>query len=183
MAKIIPAKIKYNEQSISEIKKELGFENNLAVPRIQRVVINVGTGKFSKENEKIEEIVKTLEAISGQKAVRVKAKKAISGFKVRQGMEIGVKVTLRGRMMWDFIDRFINFALPRTRDFQGISQKSIDSNGNLNVGIKEQVIFPEVVPEKIKHMFSLQVNVVSTAKDKKEGIALFKSLGFPISNE
>lgn len=181
--KIVSTKIKYKEQSIPEIKKELDFKNDLAVPRIVKVVINSGTGKIVKENEKVEEIVKTLEAISGQKAVRVKAKKAISGFKVRKGMEIGVKVTLRGKMMWNFIDRLINFSLPRTRDFQGISRKSIDENGNLNIGIKEQVIFPEVVPEKIKHIFSLQINVVSTAKDRKEGIALYKSLGFPISGD
>jgi large subunit ribosomal protein L5 len=112
----------------------------------------------------------------------VKAKKAISGFKVRKGMEIGVKVTMRGTMMWNFIDRLVNFSLPRTRDFQGIGLKSVDESGNLNIGIKEQVIFPEVVPEKVKNIFSLQVTIVTNAKNKKEGLALFRALGFPMKN-
>lgn len=180
MAKITPSKIKYGKDAVPQLKKELSLENTFAVPRLERVVINVGTGKISKENEKVEEIFKTLETISGQRPVKVKAKKAISGFKVRKGTEIGIKVTLRGNMMWDFIDRLVNFSLPRTRDFQGIGLNSVDSNGNLNIGIKEQVIFPEVVPERVKNIFSLQVMVVTTAKNKEEGIALFRSLGFPL---
>jgi large subunit ribosomal protein L5 len=177
---ITPSKIKYSKEAIPSLKKELVFGNDLAVPRIKRVVINVGTGKISKEGEKVEEIYKTLETISGQKPVKVKAKKAISGFKVRKGMEIGVKVTLRGTMMWNFIDRLVNFSLPRTRDFQGIGLKSVDDNGNLNIGIKEQVIFPEVVAEKVKNIFSLQATIVTSAKNKKEGLALFRALGFPM---
>ena len=183
MAKITPSKIKYSKDVVSQLKNELVVGNDLVVPRIKKVVINVGTGKFSKENEKVDEIYKTLETISGQKPVRVKAKKAISGFKVRQGMEIGVKVTLRGIMMWNFIDRLVNFSLPRTRDFQGIGLKSIDENGNLSIGIKEQVIFPEVIPERVKNIFSLQVNVATTAKSRKEGLALFKAMGFPMKTE
>ena len=183
MAKITPAKIKYKETVVSEMKKVFGYSNDLAVPKIKKCVINIGTGKILKETEKIEEIVNFIGEISGQKPVKTKAKKAISGFKIRQGLEIGVKVTLRGKMMWNFIDHLINFALPRTRDFQGIDQKAVDKNGNMNLGIKEHIIFPEISPEKVKNIFSFQINIATNSKSKKESVELFKLLGFPMKQD
>lgn len=181
--KIISAKDKYTQTAIAEMEKQFGYGNVMAVPRVQKVVVNVGIGKVVKEGDKIDEIVSTIETITGQKAVKTKARKAISGFKVRENMEIGVKVTLRGKRMWQFVDRVINATLPRTRDFQGINVRAVDAKGNLNIGIKEHMIFPEISPEKVRHIFGLQITVVTNAKSQKEGITLFKLLGFPLKND
>ena len=180
---IIPAKDKYIKTVAAEMKNKFGYKNVMAVPRIKKVIVNVGIGKIIKENDKIEEVVKSITAITGQKPVKTKAKKAISGFKVREGMEIGVKVTLRGKRMWQFIDRLVSATLPRTRDFQGINRKAVDQGGSLNIGIKEHMIFPEISPERVKHTFGLQVTVSTDAKTQKEGLELFKLLGFPIKSE
>jgi large subunit ribosomal protein L5 len=181
--KIIPAKEKYAKTVVAEMEKQFGYANAMAVPRIQKVVVNVGIGRIVKENEKIEEVINSLTAITGQKAVKTKAKKAIAGFKVREGMEVGAKVTLRGKRMWDFIDRLINATLPRTRDFQGLNKKAVDTGGNLNIGIKEHLIFPEISPERVKYIFGMQVTVTTTAKSQAEGIALFKAMGFPLKTD
>lgn len=173
-------KDKYNKETVSELKKLLGLKNNLQVPRIERIVVNVGTGKFLKDTNTVNEIVESIKTIAGQKPVLTKAKKSIAGFKIREGLEIGVKVTLRGKRKWDFIERLVGAAIPRIRDFQGIKESSVDENGNFNLGIKEHLIFPEILPENVKTIFSLQVNIVTTAKNHKEGLALFKSLKFPI---
>lgn len=178
--KIESAKTKYNKEVIAKMKDKFGYNNDLAVPQIKKVVVNTGIGKFLKESDKIEDIINSLQSIIGQRPIKTKARKAISGFKIRSGMEIGLKIVLRGKRMWDFIDRLVNSALPRTRDFQGISSGSIDERGNLNIGIKDHAIFPEIFPEQVKNTFSLQVTVVTNAKSKKEGIELFKLLGFPI---
>ncbi|MFH0969548.1 MAG: 50S ribosomal protein L5 [Patescibacteria group bacterium] len=182
MAKIISAKTKYKEIVIPEMKKIFGYGNNLAVPRIEKCVVNVGTGKFAKETEKVEDIINSLAEICGQKPVKTKARKAISGFKIRQGLEIGAKATLRGKIMWNFIDHLINFALPRTRDFQGIDLKAIDDKGNMNLGIKEHIIFPEISPEKVKNIFSFQISIATNTENRKEAIELFRSLGFPMKS-
>ena len=179
---IIPAKDKYNKVAAIEMKKKFGYKSVMAVPRIKKVVVNVGIGKIVKEGEKIEEVVNSIAAITGQKPVKTKARKAISGFKVREGMEIGVKVTLRGTRMWQFIDRLISATLPRTRDFQGINRKAVDKGGSLNIGIREHMIFPEISPEKVKHAFGLQITVSTDAKTQEEGLELFKLLGFPIKD-
>lgn len=181
--KIVSAKEIYAKKVTAEMEKEFGYSNAMAVPKILKVVVNVGIGKIIKENDKIEEVVNSLTQITGQKAVKTKAKKAIAGFKVREGMEVGVKVTLRGKRMWNFIDRLINATLPRTRDFQGINPKSVDSAGNLNIGIKEHMIFPEISPERVKHIFGMQVTISTTAKSQAEGMALFKLMGFPIKKD
>jgi len=178
--KIIPTKTKYKESVVPEMKKLFGYTNDMAVPQIKKCVVNVGIGKITKETEKIEEIFNSITEICGQKAVKTKAKKAIAGFKIRIGLEIGVKATLRGKRMWSFIDHLVNFALPRTRDFQGIELGSIDENGNMNLGIKEHIIFPEISPEKVKNIFSFQINITTTAKSRKESMELFKLLGFPM---
>lgn len=180
---ITSAKEKYVKTAQAEMKKKFGYKSVMAVPRIKKVVLNVGIGKLLKENDKIEEVVTSLAAITGQKPVKTKAKKAISGFKIREGMEVGVVVTLRGVRMWQFIDRLIAATLPRTRDFQGINRKAVDTRGNLNIGIKEHTIFPEISPEKVKNIFGLQVTVSTSAQTQEEGLELFKLLGFPIKSE
>ncbi len=176
--KITPLKTKYNE-IVSEMKKEFGYSNIMAVPKIQKVVVNVGIGKINKENEKVEELLAAIEAITGQKPVKTRAKNSIAAFKTRKGMEIGVKVTLRGEKMWNFLDRLINIAFPRTRDFQGIKISGVDEYGNFSVGIKEHLVFPEISAEKTKNLFGLQMNIQTTAKNKKEGQRLFQLLKFP----
>jgi large subunit ribosomal protein L5 len=173
-------KEKYKKSVKSELKKKFGFDNAMAVPKILKVVLNSGIGKYLKEKESIDEIVKNFDSISSQKSIFAKSKKSISGFKIRQGQEVGVTVTLRGERMWHFLERLISSALPRVRDFRGINPKNIDKGGNLNLAIKEQIVFPEIVPEQVKTIFGFQMSVVTSAKNKKEGLELFKLLGFPI---
>ena len=174
---------KYKEKTIEEIRKELDFKNDFEVPRIIRVIVNVGIGKFLKDSNQIKEIVDSIASITGQKPVMTKAKKSIAGFKTREGLEVGIMVSLRGRRMWDFLDILVGAAIPRIRDFQGIKETSVDQNGNLNIGIKEHLIFPEIVPEHVKNVFSMQVNVVTNARNREKGIILFRKLGFPIENK
>jgi len=180
--KIVSAKEVYSKKAVSEMTKAFGYPNVMAVPKLMKVVVNVGIGKIVKEGDKIDEIMESIRVITGQQPIKTKAKKAIAGFKVREGMEVGVKVTLRGARMWNFIDRLIHVTLPRTRDFQGISRNTVDASGNLNIGIKEHAIFPEISPEKVRHLFGMQITVVSTANSQKEGLELFKLLGFPLKN-
>jgi len=173
---------KYNKEVIGALKKEFGYKNTLAVPKIDKVVVNTGIGRFMQDEKAVEEIVGDLTAITGQRPVFREAKKAISGFKIRQGLKVGLSVTLRGTRAYDFIERFIKLALPRSRDFRGIESKSVDQNGTLNYGVKEQIIFPEISHENIRNIFGLQVTVKTTAKNQKEGMELFKKLGFPIKS-
>ncbi len=181
--KIINSKIKYKEKVVPELRKEFGYKNIFAVPKVKKVVVNVGIGRFDKEKERIREIVEAIKVITGQKPLMTRARKSISGFKVREGAEVGVKVTLRGNRMWDFIDKLNNVAFPRTRDFQGIKISAVSNEGDLNIGIKEQIVFPEISAEEVNNIFSLQINVVSTAKNKEEGEKLFRLLGFPLESK
>jgi len=181
--KIINSKTKYAENAVAKLKKEFGYTNVLAIPKIEKVIVNVGIGRLEKEKEKIKDIVETIKIITGQAPAMTKARKSISGFKVREGSVVGVKVTLRGKRMWDFIDRLVNIAYPRTRDFQGIKLSSVGDQGDLNLGIKEQIVFPEISPEEVNNIFSLQVNVKTTAKSKKEGETLFRALRFPLKDK
>jgi len=174
-------KEKYNKEVIPEMKKIFGFKNNIQVPRIEKVVVNSGIGKYIKDANLVKEAVETIGVITGQKPVLTKSRQSIAGFKIREGLEVGVKVTLRGRRKWDFIDRLVGASTPRIRDFQGIKETAVDAGGNLNIGIKEHTVFPEILPENVKNIMSLQVNVVTTAKNKKEGMELFRLLGFPIA--
>jgi large subunit ribosomal protein L5 len=173
----------YTEKAMPGMKADLGIKNPMALPRIGKVVVNVGVGRILKDSKRVDEVVATLEAITGQKAVMTKAKKAIAGFKTREGLEIGAKVTLHGAPMWSFLDRLLHVALPRVRDFQGIPATSVDQSGNANIGIREQIIFPEISPEKVQHLFPFQVTIVTTAKNKQEGESLFKHIGLPIRKE
>ncbi|MCK4635496.1 MAG: 50S ribosomal protein L5 [Candidatus Moranbacteria bacterium] len=169
--------------SIKDLQKDLGFSNAMMVPKITKIVVNAGIGKISKESDKVDEVFESLKEITGQNPIKTKIKKSIAGFKVRENQDVGVKVTLRGRRMWDFMDRLINGALPRVRDFQGITLRSIDNSGNLNIGIKEHAIFPEIVAEKVRHSFGFQITVVSTAENKEDAEKLYRKLGFPLQKE
>lgn len=169
----------YSEKAVPALKQELHIKNVMALPRIAKVVVNVGIGKILKDQKRVDEVVESLERITGQKVLLTKARKAIAGFKIREDLEIGARATLHGQRMWDFLDRLFMIALPRVRDFQGVTEKSVDHSGNLNLGIKDHTIFSEIVPEKVQHIFGFQVNVVTTAKNEAEGRVLFRSLGLP----
>lgn len=170
----------YLKKIIPAMQEEFKYKNVLAVPKIEKVSINVGTGKFRQDPKIMEEIENSLTLIAGQKPVKTLARQAISAFKIREGMEVGLKVTLRGERMSSFLDRLINFALPRTRDFHGLDPKSIDRTGNLTIGIKEHIVFPEISHENVRHIFGFEITVVTTAKTKEEALVLFKLMGFPI---
>jgi len=180
---------KYKKEAIPVMMKKFGYKNKMAVPKIEKVTLNTGYGRAiiskaggkSDEQKKIADfILEELSLISGQKAIKTCAKKAISSFKIRQGMPIGAKVNLRGGKMTDFLERLIHLTLPRTRDFKGISSKSVDGQGNLTLAIKEHIAFPEVLPEKARNIFGLEITIVTSAKSKEEGLELLKLLGFPI---
>ncbi len=172
----------YRKKVVPELQVKFGIKNAMAVPKIEKVVINVGIGKVAKDDKFIEKVVRDLGLLSGQKPVFRKAKKSISGFKTREGMNIGLMLTLRGNRMYDFIDRLIHVALPRSKDFRGIEQKNFDKMGNLNLGIKEHSIFPEIHYESLKDIFGLEITIVTTARNRERGIELLKLIGFPIKS-
>src|SRR3989344_7748959 len=174
---------KYRKTVIPALQKTFGIENVMAVPKIEKVIVNTGIGRIAKEDKTTERIEKDLTIIVGQKPVFKKAKKSISGFKLREGMNVGISVTLRGKRMYDFMDRLIAIALPRSRDFRGIEAKNFDKMGNLNLGIKESSIFPEINYENVKDVFGLEVTVVTTAKNREKGIELLKQMGLPIKSK
>jgi len=169
----------YNKKIIADLKNELGISNIFALPKLTKVVINIGTGQ-NKTNPKFSQAAsETLAAIAGQKPAVRKAKKAIAGFKTREGDQVGLIVTLRGNKMYDFTDKLANIVLPRLRDFRGLDIKGFDKNGNYTLGISEQIIFPEITHEKAEIIHGLSISFVTTARDAKEGHALMKALGFP----
>jgi len=173
-------KKKYQNEVIPAMKKTFGYKNDFTVPKLEKVVVNTGTGKWREDIKIVEQIEKDLTLITGQKLQPTQAKNAIASFKTRKGMKIGFKVTLRGKRMYDFLTRLVNLAIPRTRDFRGINSGAVDSCGNLNLGVKEHIIFPEISSEDVKNIFGFEVTVVTTAKNKKEALELFKLLGFPL---
>lgn len=182
-------KEKYIKEVVSEMMKNGGYKNKMAVPSIKKVVLNSSFGKTAvtktgSEREKLQTLIlHDLSLIAGQKANLVKSKKSIAGFKLREGLEIGAVVTLRKKRMWDFLERLIYLSLPRSRDFKGLNPKSIDKNGNLSIGFKEHVMFPEIFTEKEKTIFGLEVTIVVNAKNKEEGLKLYKLLGFPMKDK
>lgn len=177
--------VKEKEISAFEIMKGVfGYKNKMATPRLEKVVINVGTGTMvKKDKNKNEAIVARLAKITGQKATLRGAKQSISSFKIRQGDPVGIVVTLRGKRMHAFLEKFFNVALPRTKDFRGISPRVVDNIGNLTIGIKEHTIFPETADEDIKDVFGMSITIVSSAKTKKEGLAFFGLVGVPFKKE
>ena len=176
-------KEKYQKEIVPALKEELGVKNNMLVPRITKVVINVGFGRHFKEKEYIADVERSLNEIAGQRPVMNKAKKSISAFKIREGQVIGAKVTLRGNRMYDFIDKLVNITFPRVRDFRGISATGLDNKGNMTVGFKEHVCFPEIKVEEINNIFGLEVCFITNTTDKEAGLLLFKKIGFPFKKE
>lgn len=170
--------------AFEKMKNDFNYKNAMAAPRLTKVVINTGTGTaIKKDKNKNDAIMERLAKISGQKPVLKGAKQSIASFKIRQGDPIGVVVTIRGNRMYAFLEKLINVALPRTKDFRGIARKAVDNIGNLTIGIKEHTIFPETADEDIRDVFGLSVTIVSTAKNKKEGTAFFELLGVPFKKE
>ncbi len=175
-------KEKYTEEIVPAMMKEFSYSNIMQVPKVQKVVLNVGLGEAIQNIKLLEAAQKELAAISGQKAVITKAKKSIATFKLRQGMPIGCKVTLRGNIMYEFLDRLISVALPSIRDFRGISGKSFDGRGNYALGIREQFIFPEIDYDKVEMVHGLDIIVCTSAETDKESKALLRMLGIPFRN-
>ncbi len=171
----------YFKEVVPQLKKDLAIHNSLAVPRLVKVVVNVGLGRALREPKLQEVALKTLERITGQKPVLNKARKSISNFKIRQGMVIGASVTLRGGRMYDFLQKLVQVALPRVRDFRGLSVKALDKQGNLSVGFKEHIVFPEIKSDEIEMLHGLEVAIVTTAAAREPGQRLFELLGFPFA--
>ena len=186
---MIGLKEKYTKETVKELQKKFGYKSQMAVPRIEKVVVNTGFGRListrtGEEHRKtLTAITNDVSAIAGQHAVLTKAKHSIAGFKLRQGAPVGAKVTLRGKRMYDFLDRFIHIVLPRSRDFRGLNTSVVDKSGNFSFGIREHIFFPEISPEKAKDIIGLQITITTSAKTKAEGVALFKALGFPLKDE
>ena len=169
----------YKAQIVPVLMKEFGFNNPMQVPRLDRIVLNVGMGEAIQNVKLLESAAGELGVITGQKAVITKAKKAIAGFKLRQGMPIGAKVTLRGNQMYEFFDRLVSLALPRIRDFRGVSPKAFDGRGNYTLGLKEQLIFPEIEYDSVASIHGMDITVVTTARTNEEGKALLRHMGMP----
>ena len=172
-------KEKYYNEVVPDLMNEFGYKNIMAVPKVEKVVLNMGLGEAIQNIKLLDSGVEELTMIAGQRAVVTKAKRSIAGFKLRQGMPIGCMVTLRKDRMYDFLDKLFNIALPRVRDFRGISPNVFDGRGNCTIGIKEHIIFPEVDYEKVDKIKGLNVSIVTTAKKDKEGFYLLKAMGMP----
>lgn len=175
-------KEQYQSVVVPALKKDFGIESAMAVPKLKSVTISVGLSQGIKDPKVLETVERTLERISGQKPAKTKAKKSISSFKIREGMVVGMMVTLRGQRMWDFLTRLTNFTFPRIRDFRGISSKSMDAHGNLSLGFRENIAFPEIRPDEIERIHGLQITIATTAGERTVGTALLKGLGFPFTN-
>ncbi len=173
---------KYEAVAVPKMSTAFGYRNTMAVPKVEKVVVNIGVGRIREEKQH-EVIRRSLALITGQKAAPRTAKKAIAAFKTRKGLVVGYQTTLRGRRMWDFLERLVAIAIPRQRDFRGISEKSFDAGGNLTVGFKEHIVFPEMIGEDMPFIFGLEATIITTARRREEGVALLKFLGFPLSQE
>jgi len=169
----------YKKKIVPEMKNKFGYKNNLAVPKLDKVVVNVGLGRFSKDKTYIDNVVDSLSRITGQRPVLTKAKKSISAFKVREGNIVGAMVTLRGKRMYDFVEKLIHVSFPRVRDFRGLNRKSVDKQGNLSVGFREHLAFPEIKADEVDKIHGLEVCITTTAQEREEGLELLKLMGFP----
>ena len=172
-------KEQYAKQVAPALRKEFGIDNGMAVPRLEKIVLNMGLGEAVANPKMLDGAAEELTAIAGQRAVVTKAKKSIATYKLRTGMPIGARVTLRGDRMWEFLDRLINIALPRVRDFRGVSTKSFDGRGNYTLGLRDQLIFPEIDYAKVDKLKGMNVTIVTTARDDNQARALLKHLGMP----
>lgn len=176
---IMRLKEKYQKEIIPQLQEKFGYKNERNVPHLEKVVLNVGFGRFSKEKEYLANVERGLINISGQKVVFTKAKKSISAFKIREGMTIGAMVTMRDHRMYDFIEKLVNITFPRVRDFRGISDKAVDEKGNITIGIKDYSCFPEIKAEDVDTIYGLEICIATSAKNREEGLELFHRFGFP----
>ncbi len=173
----------FKEKIVPHLKKELNLDNTMAVPRVEKVVINAGVGKTLKDAKMLDAIIEDLKRITGQTPVKTLAKKSISGFKIRENQVVGLVVTLRGTRMYDFLEKLVKAALPRVRDFKGLNPRSFDGHGNYSIGIREQIVFPETTREHIEHTFGFEINIQTSTDDDKQALELLKSLGFPFAKD
>lgn len=169
----------YKSDVIPALMAEFGYKSAMEVPRVLKITLNMGVGEGAADKKAIENAVVDMEAISGQKAVVCLARKSVAGFKIREGWPVGCKVTLRQARMWEFLDRLVDVSLPRVRDFRGLNPKSFDGRGNYSMGVKEQIIFPEIEYDKIDKLRGMDITITTTAKTNEEGRALLKALSFP----
>ena len=176
-------KERYDSRVRAELKESLGLDNIMEVPRLDKIVINMGVGRATQQKSLIEGAMRDLEIISGQKPIVTKAKKSIASFKLREGQEIGAKVTLRGDRAWEFFDRLVSMAIPRIRDFRGLSPRSFDGHGNYTFGVTEQLIFPEIDYDRIDTTRGMDITIATTARTNEEGRALLAAFGFPFRQE
>ncbi|MBI2411471.1 MAG: 50S ribosomal protein L5 [Candidatus Kerfeldbacteria bacterium] len=174
---------KYQKEVLPKLKEQLGIVNVHAVPRIQKIVVNAGLGKSIQDSDFVEAAVSVLSRITGQQPVKTLAKKSISNFKIRKGMVVGAKVTLRGERMYAFLDKLINVALPRVRDFRGIPRTGFDGKGNYSLGFNEHIVFPEIASDEIEKIVGMEINVVTSAQNDEHGRALLTLIGFPFEKE
>nr|AIT94605.1 ribosomal protein L5 [Chlorosarcina brevispinosa] len=173
----------YHEAIVPKLLQQFNYKNKYRVPRIEKIVINRGLGDASQNAKTLESSIKELTMIAGQRGVITRSKKAIAGFKLRKKMPVGVSVTLRGERMYGFLDRLINLALPRIRDFQGIDSKSFDRTGNYSLGLEEQLMFPEIDYDKIDQIRGMDISIITSSKNDREGLALLKEFGLPFKNK
>jgi large subunit ribosomal protein L5 len=176
-------KVRYRDEIVAQLKDQMGYENVMQVPRLEKVVINMGVGDSVKDARLLDAAVEDLTIVTGQKPVVTKARKSIAGFKLREGMPIGVKVTMHGDRMWEFVDRLVSLALPRIRDFRGLSADAFDGHGNYTFGVTEQLIFPEIDYDKVLKVRGMDITIVTSARTDDEGRALLLALGFPLAVE
>jgi len=172
----------YKEEVVAKLKEEFGYKNVMQVPKITKITLNMGVGEALGDKKLLDSAVSDMESIAGQKVVVTKARKSVAGFKVREGWPIGCKVTLRRDRMWEFLDRLVDISLPRVRDFRGINPKSFDGRGNYSMGVKEQIIFPEIEYDKVDKIRGMDITITTTANTNDEGRALLKALQFPFRN-
>jgi large subunit ribosomal protein L5 len=176
-------KVRYREEIVASLQQQLGFGNVNQVPRLEKIIVNMGVGDAIKDGRMLDAALEDLTTITGQKPVVTKARKSIAGFKLREGMSIGAKVTLRGDRMWEFLDRLVSLALPRIRDFRGLDPQAFDGHGNYTFGVTEQLIFPEVDYDKVLKVRGMDITIVTTARNDEEGRALLAAFGFPLAGE
>jgi large subunit ribosomal protein L5 len=176
-------KARYREELRPQLREQLGLGNIMQVPGLEKIVVNMGVGDAVKDGRMLDAALTDLQVITGQKAVVTKARKSIAGFKLREGMAIGAKVTLRGDRMWEFLDRLVTLALPRIRDFRGLDPQAFDGHGNYTMGVTEQLIFPEIDYDKVAKVSGMDITIVTIAHDDDEGRALLTALGFPFAGQ
>jgi len=170
----------YNEQIVAKLKEELGYDNVMEVPKITKITLNMGVGEAAADRKALEGALSDMTAIAGQKPLTTKARKSVAGFKIREGWPIGCKVTLRNRRMYEFLDRLVSVAIPRMRDFRGLNPKSFDGRGNYSMGLREQIVFPEVDFDKVDKLRGMDITITTTAKTDDEARALLRAFNFPL---